>query len=111
MKILVTGATGFIGSKLCLKLAERGYKVNGLCRDTNSPMPKHANIVKYKGDIMNNESLLHAMKDCELLFHTAALAKMWTKNKNDFYDINVSGTKNVIETAQIAGVKKIVHTS
>src|SRR5918912_1318128 len=100
MKILVTGSTGFIGSRLALVLAEKGYTVHALCRSKNNPLiPVHHNIHLVEGDILNKESLLNAMKDCRRVYHTAALAKMWTKNRNDFYNINVTGTKNVLHAA------------
>ena len=57
------------------------------------------------------ERLLTAMDNCEQVYHTAALAKMWTRKKTDYYDINVTGTKNVLEAAQVKGIKKLVHTS
>lgn len=112
MKILVTGSTGFIGSRLSLMLAEKGYTVHALCRNKNSSLiPLHNNIHLFEGDILNKESLLNAMKDCRQVYHTAALAKMWSKNKNDFYNVNVNGTKNVLHTAMKCGIEKLVHTS
>ena len=74
-------------------------------------LPHHPNIKFFTGDILNKESLLAAMDTCEQVYHTAALAKMWTKNKTDFYDVNVTGTKNVLAGAQQNAVAKLVHTS
>ncbi|MEO5999090.1 MAG: NAD-dependent epimerase/dehydratase family protein [Chitinophagaceae bacterium] len=112
MKVLVTGSTGFIGSRICMRLAEQGYLVNALCRNMQHPfLPTHKNIQPFKGDILCKESLVTAMDNCDQVYHTAALAKMWTRKKTDFYDINVTGTKNVLEAAQLKGIKKLVHTS
>jgi nucleoside-diphosphate-sugar epimerase len=112
MKVLVTGATGFIGRNLCLHLAEQGYNVVALCRNTAHPyLISHKNITPVKGDILDRESLTKAMKRCGQVYHTAALAKMWCKNKNDYYNINVVGTRNVLELAGESGVNKVVYTS
>jgi nucleoside-diphosphate-sugar epimerase len=112
MKVLVTGATGFIGHNLCLHLAEQGYNVVALCRNTAHPyLISHKNITPVKGDILDRESLTKAMDRCGQVYHTAALAKMWCRDKNDYYNINVVGTRNVLELAGESGVNKIVYTS
>ena len=112
MKILVTGASGFIGRQLCLKLAQQGHHVVALCRNTNHPyLIKHDNIHPVKGDILDIPSLQNALQGCHQVYHTAAMAKLWCRNPNDFYDTNVTGTINVIETAKAADVKRIVYTS
>ncbi|MBD1365459.1 NAD-dependent epimerase/dehydratase family protein [Mucilaginibacter sp. ZT4R22] len=112
IKILVTGATGFIGRELCLALAGKGYQVRALCRNTNHPyLIKHKNIVPVQGDILYPDSLKKAMQDCTQVYHTAALAKMWCRNPDAFYDTNVIGTRNVLSAATNAGVAKLVYTS
>ncbi len=110
--ILVTGATGFIGRRLCFELVARGYRVKALCRDINHPyLVKHSNIEGMKGDILDRESLATAMQGCKQVYHTAAMAKMWCRNPDDFYAVNVQGTRNVLDAARDAGVEKIVYTS
>ncbi|MDO3642078.1 NAD-dependent epimerase/dehydratase family protein [Mucilaginibacter sp. L3T2-6] len=112
MRILVTGATGFIGRYLSFKLAEQGYNVVALCRNVNHPyLIPHKNITAVKGDILDRPSLISAMKDCQQVYHTAALAKMWRRDKNDYYNINVAGTRNVLELAMDLYISKIVYTS
>jgi nucleoside-diphosphate-sugar epimerase len=111
-KVCVTGATGFIGRRLCLELAIKGFQVHALCRDTShSLVIKHKNINLFKGDILDKKSLKEAMQGCEQVYHTAALAKMWCPDVNDFFTVNVIGTRNVLEIAVECNVKKIVHTS
>ena len=111
-KILVTGATGFIGRELCLALAGKGYEVKALCRNTGHPyLIKHKNIVPVQGDILYPDSLKKAMQGCTQVYHTAALAKMWCRNPDAFYDTNVTGTRNVLNAATNAGVVKVVYTS
>ncbi len=111
-KIFVSGASGFIGRKLCIVLANQGYQVHALCRKLDHPyLIKHENITFFEGDITNKESLIKAMQGCNQVYHTAALAKMWCKNKNDFYEVNVIGTRNLLESATNLNVKRIVYTS
>jgi nucleoside-diphosphate-sugar epimerase len=112
IKVLVTGASGFIGRKLCFSLAEMGYQVVGLCRNTSHPfLIQHRNIQFVKGDVLDEGSLLKAMKDCYQVYHTAAMAKMWCRKEEDFYDVNVVGTRNVLSCALRFGVQRVVHTS
>jgi nucleoside-diphosphate-sugar epimerase len=112
MKILVTGSTGFIGRQLTLNLADKGYEVKALCRNISHPyLIQHKNIEPVKGDILDNYSLLKAMDGCTHVYHTAAMAKMWCRNQADFQETNVTGTRNVLDTAALKGVKKVVYTS
>lgn len=111
-KIFVSGASGFIGRKLCFDLATQGFKVHALCRNTAHPyLLRHENISFFEGDILDIESLETAMAGCEQVYHTAAMAKMWCKNKDEFYNVNVIGTKNVLQTALDQCVKRVVYTS
>ncbi len=112
MKIMVTGATGFIGRQLCLSLAQQGHTVHALCRNVHHPLLiQHENIVPFKGNILDRQTLHQAMDGCSQVYHTAALAKMWSRNKHDFYRINVTGTVNVMNTAKQHHIAKVVHTS
>ncbi|HEU4497111.1 MAG TPA: SDR family oxidoreductase [Flavobacterium sp.] len=112
MKIMITGATGFIGRKVALLLAQNGHQVHALCRQENHPfLIKHENIAIFKGDILDKESIARTMEGCSIFFHTAAMAKMWCKNDQDFYDINVMGTKNVLDCAFNMGIQRVVYTS
>ncbi len=112
MAILITGATGFIGSRLCLTLAEQGHTIHALCRNLHHPLlPVHNNIIPFAGDVLDKQSIKRALQNCDNVYHTAALAKMWVKDKTEFHNVNVTGTTNVLEAALLAGVHKVVHTS
>lgn len=112
MNIFISGATGFIGRQLSLALAEQGHTIHALSRRSNHPLlPVHQNIRVFLGDISDKNTLVTAMQGCEQAYHTAALAKMWTKDKQEFHEVNVTGTRNVMQAAKEAGVSKIVHTS
>ena len=112
MKILITGATGYIGHKLALEAARRNYTVHILVRDLQSPhLPPHPNIIAFKGDITDKTSVIAAMNGCEKVMHAAAIAKLSMKNRNLLFHINVEGTRNMLEAALLLKVKKFVFTS
>ncbi len=112
MKIFITGATGFIGTELVKELLAQGHIVNILYRDPNRiRFKEEKNLVLFQGDILNKESLENAMQGCEVVFHLAAYAKVWSKDPAIFHKINVEGTRNVLSKALQLKVKKVVITS
>ncbi len=112
MKILVTGATGYVGHQLALTLAERGNEVHVLVRNPASlNVPGHKNILVFAGDITDPSSITAAIRGCEQVYHTAALVKVFAKDPHIFYKVNVEGTHNVLAKALESGVKKFVYTS
>ena len=112
MKILVTGATGYLGHRLALTLAEAGNNVHVLVRNPVAVnVPDHKNIRVFRGDITDRQSITAAIQNCEQVYHTAALVKIFARDPADFYKVNVEGTANVLSKALEAGVKKLVFTS
>lgn len=111
MMHFVTGATGFVGRRLCNQLAVTGDQVRALCRDVNTDLLDHPNIEKVKGDIRDGSSLTRAMSGCDSCFHLAALAAQWHPRESSFEDVNVRGTENVINAVQVQNVKRLVFTS
>ena len=112
MKIFVTGATGFIGSRLALRLAELGHTVHALYRDEEKlSVITHPGIVPFKGDILDEKSLEIAAKGCRQVYHTAAFASVWTPDPSKVYKLNIEGTMNVIRAGTLAGAEKFVCTS
>ncbi|MEJ7767123.1 MAG: NAD-dependent epimerase/dehydratase family protein [Chitinophagaceae bacterium] len=112
MKIFITGATGYVGHALALRLAQNGDCVHVLVRDPSSPhVPKHENIRVFTGDITDRSTIIQPLTECKQVFHTAALVKLWAKDPSIFYKTNVEGTRNVLDEALEQGVKKVVFTS
>lgn len=113
MKILVTGATGFIGQKLAFDLAKKGNTVHALVRNIPKAkiLLKHPQIYLFEGDICDQQAVLQAMKGCEQVYHLAALASVWHKNPNAFYQVNVLGLKNVLDCCLKLQLKKLLFTS
>ena len=112
MKIFVTGATGYIGNHLAHTLAGMGNEVHAIIRsDKAKELLQHPNIMLFKGDILEKESLLLAMAGCRQVYHTAAKVGVWAKDPSLFYKVNVEGTKNVLDAALQNGIEKFVFTS
>ena len=110
MSILVTGATGFIGSRLAQALAERGEHVHLLVRSA-SAVRGHRCVRTFTGDIRDALSVKNAMTGCDRVFHLAAYAKNWAKDPCTFEAVNVGGLRNLLDAAQQLSVRKIVFTS
>jgi nucleoside-diphosphate-sugar epimerase len=109
MKILVTGATGYLGHQIALFLANSGHIVHVLVRDPLSAyVPQHPNITVFTGNIRNQKEVFEAMKDCQQVYHAAAEVKVRTKT---LFDSNVNGTKNILDSALLYGIKRVVFTS
>lgn len=112
MVALITGASGFIGSQLALRLANDGTRVLALYRSNRHPdLENHPNIELFKGDITRPETLEAPMQKATVVFHTAALATNWAKDPSTFDLINIEGTRNVLNAAQKHGIKRVVYTS
>ena len=108
MNVSVIGGGGFLGGCLARSLVERGDKVLILGRNS---YPKIRNSIQsIKVDIRDRNNLIKALKNQEVVFHTAAIPSIWG-NYNDFYSIDVQGTKNIIFACNINNIKKLIFTS
>ena len=112
MKIFVSGATGSIGSHLVKILSERGDTIHALVRSTEKARNlSFDNVSLFQGDITDKESVDRAMKGCEQAYHVAAYVQVWAKDTGIFYDINVRGTVNVMQSALEHKINRVVFTS
>ena len=111
MRVLVTGANGFIGSNLAKHLLSKGLTVNALVRkSSNLDFLRGLDVNIVYGDIGNKDSLKIAMHDCQQVFHVAGFASDWGDYKS-FYDVNVTGALNVADVALELGVKRMIQIS
>jgi dihydroflavonol-4-reductase len=107
--VLVTGASGFIGSHVASLLVQTGAHVRALARSTKG---RSDNAIEWvEGDLLHRESIDAAMKDCRYVFHVAGDYRFWARDPREIFANNVQGTINLLEAAKRRGVEKIVCTS
>ncbi|MBD1888791.1 NAD-dependent epimerase/dehydratase family protein [Coleofasciculus sp. FACHB-SPT9] len=112
MKALVTGASGFTGSHLVRALEQQGDLVVGLVRkSSNLARLSNCNVQLVYGDITERDALRRAMTGVDTVFHTAAYVELGIVDEAEMERVNVEGTRCVLETAQAAGVSKVVYCS
>ena len=111
MKVLITGASGFVGSTLCEELNRRGLDVHCLMRKTSLLSNlSQAKFQPVEGDLRSADSLKKAVGDSELVFHVAGVVA--ARSRADFFAANMEGTKNLLEAASASGkVKRFVYVS
>lgn len=112
MKVLVTGATGFVGSQLAAALVRQGHEVRVLRRKTSSTIALEGlDLEHVYGDILEPETVQAAVQGCERVFHVAALSSYWRAKAQEVYRVNVEGTRIVMDACLKAGTPRVVHTS
>jgi dihydroflavonol-4-reductase len=112
MTTLVTGASGFLGSHVTRQLVARGESVRVLMRaSSNNRAIADLPLEYVTGDLRDSASLARALAGVTRVFHVAADYRLWAKRKQDIYDSNVGGTKNLLDAAKHAGVSQFVYTS
>jgi dihydroflavonol-4-reductase len=111
-KTLVTGGTGFLGSHVVRALAKRGDDLRLLVR--KSSVLEHLSGIDFDrvtGDVGDRRSVRRAMKDAHRVFHVAGVTSMRPQDRERVFEINVGGTRNVLEEALRADVERVVFTS
>jgi dihydroflavonol-4-reductase len=114
-KILVTGASGFLGSYLLVTLRQLGYQVRALVRNQKRPAWIEADKLKdvewVEGDILDIISLEEAMEGMDVVIHSAAMVSFAPQDSKQLYQINTEGTNNVVNAALEKRIKRLVHIS
>ncbi len=110
-KMFVTGGTGFVGANLIRLLLQEGYQVKALVRpDSRLDNVTGLDIETVQGNL-NDPDLSEKMRDCQGLFHVAAHYSLWQKDRNQLYQSNVLGTRQILLSAKKAGVERCIYTS
>lgn len=112
MTAFVTGGSGFVGSAVVRTLLARGKAVRAFVRrssDLRNLQDQEVDLCF--GDLRDRASLDTAVQGCDEVFHVAADYRLWVPEPRQMFAINVDGTRNVMEAAGNAGVRRIVYTS
>jgi dihydroflavonol-4-reductase len=114
-QVLVTGGTGFLGSRLVHELVRRGHRVKVLARPSSSLRalsdidPSRFEVAQ--GDITIGHTVYRALAGCSRLFHVAAEFKIWDRRPAKILDASIIGTRETLLAAKRRGIEKIVVTS
>lgn len=117
MNVLITGGTGFIGSRLALSCAARGDGVRVLAREnteaesSNRDALEAADVEVFIDSVTDPQAVRDALVGIDVVFHLAATQHEMNVPDERFRSVNVEGTRNVLEAAERAGVRRIVHGS
>ncbi|MET3287549.1 UNVERIFIED_CONTAM: nucleoside-diphosphate-sugar epimerase [Brevibacillus sp. OAP136] len=111
MKLLVTGATGFLGQKTVQRLHALGYDVTALGRNEAIGQQLESQGIRFtKADLRQCKDIMDACRDMDMVLHCGALSSPWGRY-DDFYHTNVEGTRHVIDGCRTHGVKRLIHVS
>jgi len=112
MKIFITGATGFIGSHLAERLAQTNHKMCCLVRDPGrAKRLTELGAELAPGDVTDKNSIMKGMKGCDWALNLANIYTFWVPDKRAYHQINVEGTRNVLDCALELKVSKVIHVS
>ena len=111
--VLLTGATGYLGSQIARALLARRQPFRVMVRDVSRLGfdPAKARCEVLPGDLRDFAALRQACSGVDAVIHTAALVKMWVRDPRDFWRVNVEGLQNLLQIAANSGVKKVLYTS
>ncbi|HEY6273931.1 MAG TPA: complex I NDUFA9 subunit family protein [Terriglobales bacterium] len=117
MKVFLTGVTGFVGQHMLQRLLSQGHSVRGLVRPgtrgalfSSSTHPDWRENFSYSpGDVVNGTGLDRGVEGCEAVIHLVGI--IVEKGKNTFAAVHHVGTRNVVDAAKRAGIKRFVHMS
>lgn len=110
-KTLLTGGTGHVGANLVRALVARGEDVRALVRTPGDPALAGLPIEQVVGDLCDAAAIERAVAGCDRIYHLAAYVSLRRGDRRRIFDVNVRGTKQVLDAAERAGVRRVVYCS
>jgi dihydroflavonol-4-reductase len=111
-RVLVTGASGFVGSAVARALQRQGFDIRVLARASSPRKNLEAlNCEIVEGDFKDEAAVTRAVKGVRYLFHVAADYRLWARDPSEIYRNNLEGTRTVMSAGLAQGVERIVYTS
>ncbi|MGH2828308.1 MAG: NAD-dependent epimerase/dehydratase family protein [Actinomycetota bacterium] len=111
-RVLVTGATGLLGSAILQRLIDEGRDASGLCRsDESRSRIETMGASPATAHLLDVDSLEKAMIGCDVVYHAAGINAFCLKDRSPLFEVNVTGSLNVVDAALRAGVRRVVYTS
>jgi nucleoside-diphosphate-sugar epimerase len=117
MNVLITGGTGFIGSRLAQVLLDRGHTVQVLGQENTPAERENADLIRSKGAVVtlgsvtDRETVEEITRGVEIVYHLAAAQHEANVPDQWFWDVNVTGTKNLLDASLGSGVERFIHGS
>ncbi|MEW6418655.1 MAG: NAD-dependent epimerase/dehydratase family protein [Nitrospirota bacterium] len=110
-RVLITGASGFVGRHLCSRLIKQGSHVRALIRNLSKASFIADNVEVVQGDVKDAMSLKVALRGCQVVFHLASVLAHENKPLSEFYNVNVKGTRIIADEALNASVDRFIYMS
>ena len=117
MNVLITGGTGFIGSRLALDFLEKRNCVTIIGQENNAIESQNRRLIETKGaqvvicSVTDREKIFQIVRDADVVYHLAAAQHEAHLPDKTFWDVNVNGTQNVLDASVAAGIKLFIHGS
>jgi dihydroflavonol-4-reductase len=109
MKVLVTGADGFLGNNIVREVLNRGLEVRAFLQEgRNTQTLDELTLEKSFGDLLNADEVMKAAEGCDYIIHAAANTSIWPERSEIIRQVNYNGTLNIISAAEYANVKRLV---
>jgi nucleoside-diphosphate-sugar epimerase len=108
MRVLVTGGSGYLGSAIGRALTEHGHQPVPFSRQ---PLPSHAHLPAIAGDLRWRGDVERAVGQGDAVCHAGALVSLWRRRFRDFDDVNVTGTRHLLEACRAHRIGRMVYTA